>query len=104
MGHFNKYAPNNKELTEENLVYGKKRYLEEGQRLFKVLDKQLDGNTFICGDTLTLADIACIGWARAPKHFYNLQDQFTQYQNVHRWIETMEKRDAVQKGLLVNKL
>lgn len=56
---YRRYAPMNKELTEENLVYGKKRYLEEGQRLFNVLNQQLQStNAYVCGHEFTIADCA----------------------------------------------
>jgi GST-like protein len=46
MGHFHKYAP-------EDVPYGKKRYLDEGRRLYGVLDKQLAGKNYVVGDKYT---------------------------------------------------
>jgi GSH-dependent disulfide-bond oxidoreductase len=70
MGHFFKYAANSaalKDLSEAErsvrLEYGKARYLEESQRLFRVLDKQLHGKDFVCGN-FSIADISIYPWAK----------------------------------------
>jgi GST-like protein len=58
-GHFMVYAPDGKVETRD---YGVARYGMEAQRLCDVLDKQLDGKKFICGDEYTIADMMCLPW------------------------------------------
>lgn len=97
MGHFHKYAP-------EDVPYGKKRYLTEAKRLFGVLEKQLEGKKYVVGDELTIADFAIFPWARGVRVFYNLFDQMGDIPNVRRWMEDLEARPAVQRGLKVNSM
>jgi GST-like protein len=58
-GHFFVYAPDDKVETRE---YGTARYGMEVQRLCDVLDKALEGKTFLVGEEYTLADIMCYPW------------------------------------------
>lgn len=95
MGHFFKYAP-------EDVPYGKKRFLEEGQRLFKVLDQQLEGKQYVVGDNYTIADMAIFPWCYCVKHYYGMWDEhFTQFKNVARWYDLVNSRPGVQRGLKV---
>ncbi len=88
--HFNQYAP-------DDIPYAKKRYTDETHRLYGVLNKQLDGKDFIIGD-YTIADMACIGWARG---WDRQQMDIAEFPHVGRWIDTMMARPAVEKGFAV---
>jgi GST-like protein len=88
--HFNTYAP-------EDVPYAKKRYTDETHRLYGVLNKQLEGKDYIIGD-YTIADMACIGWARG---WERQQMDLAEFPHVGRWIETMMARPAVEKGFAV---
>ncbi|MGY4535193.1 GST-like protein [Pseudomonas sp. TE3786] len=48
--HFNLFAP-------EKIPYAMKRYVDETARLYGVLNKQLEGRRFICGDDYSIADM-----------------------------------------------
>lgn len=88
--HFRIYAP-------EKLAYAIDRYTNEANRLYGVLNRRLEGRDFICG-TYSIADMACIGWARG----WEKQGQdIRQFPNVGRWLETMQARPAVQRGLAI---
>lgn len=79
----------------EKLPYAIKRYKDEAARLYRVLDKQLEGREFVAGD-YSIADIAIFGWAnRHQRHEIELND----YPNVRRWYEMMMARPAVVRGL-----
>lgn len=104
MGHFHKYALSNetdKQSKELKLSYGKERYLKETQRLFGVLDKQLEGRTYVTGDKLTIADMAIYPWLSCIREFYGLQDHFTQFSNVKRYMAHMKTLDCVKRGMHV---
>lgn len=90
--HFRIYAP-------EKIEYAINRYTNEANRLYGVLNRRLEGRDYICGD-YTIADIACIGWAKLWERQGQDIDQFP---NVKAWIDRMLARPAVQKGLSVNK-
>jgi len=88
--HFRQYAP-------EKIPYAVDRYTNEANRLYGVLNKRLEGRDYICGD-YSIADMACIGWARG----WEKQGQdIRQFPNVARWLETMLARPAVQRGIKV---
>ena len=88
--HFNKYAP-------EPVPYAQKRYTDETHRLYSVLNRQLEGKDYITG-TYSIADMACIGWARG---WEAQQMDLAEFPNVKRWIDTMMARPAVQRGVEV---
>jgi GST-like protein len=88
--HFRIYAP-------EKVPYAIDRYTNEANRLYGVLNKRLEGRDYICDD-YSIADMACVGWARG----WERQGQdIAQFPNVGRWLDTMLARPAVQRGLKV---
>lgn len=90
--HFRIYAP-------EKIDYAIDRYTKEANRLYGVLNRRLEGRDYICGE-YTIADMACIGWAK----LWERQGQdIAQFPNVKAWIDRMLARPAVQRGLAVNK-
>jgi len=96
--HFLNYAP---KKYKEAIAYGGARYGMETQRLLSVLEAQLKKNEFIAGSSYTIADISTFGWARALLNRHGEILQFEKYPHVRAWIEKIEKRDAVQRGLTV---
>jgi GST-like protein len=87
MGHFVRYAP-------EKIPYAIERYTNEAMRLAKVLDGQLAKNEFVAGE-YSIADMAILPWVRYPA----MRDQFSQLKNLVRWIDQLEARPAVRRGL-----
>lgn len=86
--HFKDYAP-------EKIEYGIERYLHEGERLYGVLDSQLEGKDFVCGE-LSIADFAIYPWTLDHENEgIPMQD----YPNVAKWCERMSVREAVKRGL-----
>ena len=89
--HFIKYA-------KEQVPYGITRYGNEANRLYGVLDRRLEGRSFIVGESLSIADIAILPWTRT------YQDQHVDiedYQNVKRWRASLFQRPAFQAGYKV---
>ncbi len=72
------------------------RFSNEAQRLLRVLNKQLEGRDYICGDDFTIADIACYPWVRGWK--WSKVD-ITGHANVVAWVERVRARPAVERGL-----
>ncbi|MBJ6131994.1 glutathione S-transferase N-terminal domain-containing protein [Ochrobactrum sp. Q0168] len=91
-GHFRLYAP-------EKVQYGIDRYTNEVNRLYGVLNRQLEGKDYIAGE-YSIADMASIGWVNAFKNYEQNLDDFP---NLKRWHETMNARPAVARGLVVGK-
>lgn len=90
--HFSVYAP-------EKIPYAIKRYSDETHRLFRVLNKQLEGQDYIAGD-YSIADIASIGWAQSWERYGIDKAEFPAF---GAWIERMNARPAVARGLAVGK-
>lgn len=96
-GHFYVYAP-------IKIQYCIDRFSMETKRIVDVLDKHLEGKKFVCDDEYTIADMAIYPWIRCILVFYKAGEflQMQDYQNVQRWMSTLESREAVQRGLRVN--
>lgn len=73
------------------------RFSNEAQRLLRVMDKQLAGHNYICGDDYTIADIACFPWVRGWKWS---KIDITGHANVLAWVNRVRARPAVERGLL----
>jgi GST-like protein len=86
--HFARFAP-------EKIAYGIERYTKEAQRLFGVLDKQLEGKDYIVGE-VSVADFATIGWALLYENYEIELDKLT---NFAAWIERMQTREGTMRGL-----
>ncbi|MEC7079805.1 MAG: glutathione S-transferase N-terminal domain-containing protein [Pseudomonadota bacterium] len=72
------------------------RFNNEAQRLLRVLNRQLEGRDYICGDGLTIADIAAYPWVRGWK--WSKVD-ITGHANVVAWVDRVRARPAVERGL-----
>ena len=90
LNHFKKFAP-------EKIPYAIERYEKETLRLYGVLDKQLAEREYLCGD-YSIADIATYPWV-AIYEFQGLT--LDSHPNLKRWVETMQQRPAVQRGMAV---
>lgn len=93
--HFVRYAP-------ERVEYGVKRYQNETKRLYSVLEERLKDRDFLAGRNggkYSVADMSTFTWVRwAPWAGIELEPQFPR---LKAWCDGIEKREAVQKGLLV---
>jgi len=94
--HFSQYAP-------EKIPYAITRYINETNRLYGVINKQLAGREFVIGDEYTIADMAIYPWiVPHQKQQQNLND----FPELKRWFEAVGARPATQrayeKGKLVN--
>lgn len=87
--HFMHAAP-------EQLPYALERYHKETQRLYGVLERQLeDGRDYIAGDEYSIADMACYPWiAGHQKH----GQQLDAFPALRRWVERIAARPATQRA------
>ena len=92
-GHFRIYAP-------EPVPYALDRYTREAERLYGVLDKQLEGREYICG-AYSIADMACWPWIITYKsQGIALGENFS---NVRRWYDALKQRPALRRGYEVGR-
>ncbi len=87
LGHFTRYAP-------EKIPYAVERYTKESLRLVKVLDTRLAKVEYVAGE-YSIADMAIFPWVRNP----SLRAQLAHFKNVTRWLDAIEARPAVRRGL-----
>ena len=87
---FFRYAP-------ERIPYAIGRYQKETMRLYGVLEKQLAGREYLADD-YSIADIAAFPWVRK----YSWAGlSIEKLPNVRAWLDRIEARPAVQRGLQV---
>ena len=84
------------DIPEEQKVHPLNRFNTEAQRLLRVLDTQLEGKAYVCGDDLTIADIAIFPWIRGYKWS---KIDITLHPNVIAWKERVHGRAGVMRGL-----
>ena len=72
------------------------RFGKQAKRLVAVLDKQLAGRDFVCGDAFTIADIAVYPWVRGWKWS---KIDITDRANVVEWVARVRARPGVGRGL-----
>jgi len=79
------------------------RYLDESKRLLGVLERRLDGRSWIMGDAYTIADITTFPWINGLLNFYGAGDLVgvDQLPNVQRVLQAFLARPAVARGLQV---
>ncbi|GAB4304007.1 MAG: glutathione S-transferase N-terminal domain-containing protein [Geminocystis sp.] len=85
--HFGLYAP-------EKIPYAVDRYVKETNRLYGVLNKQLEGKDYIVGD-YSIADMACYPWI-VP--YANQQQDITEFPYLEAWFNRMREREAVMRA------
>ena len=85
--HFGSYAP-------EKIPYAINRYVKETERLYGVLNTQLEGREFIAGD-YSIADMACYPWI-VP--YQTQQQNLDDFPHLKRWFEAIQARPAVQQA------
>jgi GST-like protein len=93
--HFQRAAP-------EKLPYAINRYRREAERHYAVLDKHLEGRTFIVGDNYTIVDVSAWGWIdRASFVLPGNDDPLAAFPSIRRWFQAINARPAVAKARAV---
>jgi len=90
--HFLKFNPGKAPYAEE-------RYRTEANRLYGVLEKQLNNKAYIVDD-YSVADMAVWPWV---SRFEWQEIELTDFPNVSRWYKEIATRPAVQKGYQIPK-
>ncbi len=81
--------------AEEKIPYAVERYQKETRRLLEVLNTRLADNEYLAG-AYSIADIANFAWARTS-NWSGVESH--DLKNLSRWIEAIQVRPAVQRGL-----
>ncbi|WPY95958.1 glutathione S-transferase N-terminal domain-containing protein [Limimaricola variabilis] len=95
--HFLHYAPGM--TPPQDIPYAKDRYRDEVARLYGVLDRQLATHEYVAGGDYSIADMAIFPWARL---WQRQEQQIETFPNMRRWLETLEARPAVARGVALH--
>ncbi len=76
--------------------YAVKRYTDEANRLYGVLNNQLYRSKYLAGDDYTIADMICYPWSAG---WENQGQDLDEFKYVKRWFEELGNREGVQKGM-----
>jgi len=100
-GHFYAYAP-------EKYEYPINRFAMEVKRQLDVLDRNLADRAFMCGDEFSIADMAIWPWygALVKNRVYEAAEflDTASYMHVNRWADEIGAREAVKRGVMVNRV
>jgi GST-like protein len=98
LGFFHKFAGKDYEDKRP-----RDRYVAESKRLLAVLDKHLEGRSWIMGEEYTIADIATFPWVNNLIGFYGAGELvgFEEFKNVARVLKAFVERPAVARGLQI---
>jgi GST-like protein len=96
-GHFVNQAP-------EKIPYAIQRFINESVRIIGVLNTGLAGRDYLAGD-YSIADIATYPWVVAAWGPFQgmMPEKVGELGNVRRWLDTVGKRPAVQRGMEIPK-
>jgi len=100
-GHFYAYAP-------VKIEYAIDRFAMETKRQLDVLDRNLAGREYLCGEAYNIADIAVWAWygnlvlfnAYEASEFLDVAS----YEHLNRWARQILSRPAVGRGRKVNRV
>lgn len=83
----------------EKIASAQERYVKEMERVIGVLDRVLEGKSYLVGDKCTYADLAFFPWTWAhPMVFQDDKvDIEKDYPHYHAWIERVAARPTVKK-------
>jgi GSH-dependent disulfide-bond oxidoreductase len=90
--HFRIYAP-------EQVPYAIKRYTDEVNRLYGVLNRRLADRPYVAGE-FSIADMASYPWIRP---FERQGQDLNDFPHLKRWFETIGARPAVLRAVEVGK-
>jgi GST-like protein len=98
LGFFHKFAGKDYEDKRP-----RDRYAAESRRILTVLDRHLEGRSWIMGEEYTIADIATFPWVNNLIGFYGAGELvgFQDFANVARVLKTFVERPAVARGLQI---
>lgn len=85
-----------REFAKEKVPYGIRRYTDEVNRLYGVLNRQLQEHEFVAGD-YSIADIACWPWI---VHYAWQGQSLDDFPALKRWYAAVGERPAVKRAML----
>jgi GST-like protein len=92
-GHFRRLGD-----AQGDQSYAVRRFTDEANRLYGVLNNRLYDRPYLAGDDYTIADMICYPWCMAWK----AQGQdISEFKYFKRWFDELGARSAVKRGMAV---
>jgi GST-like protein len=92
-GHFRRLGP-----EEGDQTYAVRRFTDEANRLYGVMNMRLYDRRYLAGDQYTIADMICYPWTAN----WQIQGQdLNEFKHFKRWYDEVGARPAVQRGMAV---
>jgi len=76
--------------------YALRRFGDEVNRLYGVLNNQLYRSRYVAGDAYSIADIICYPWAAAWQY---VDEHIEEFPHVQRWLAEVLARPAVRRAM-----
>jgi GST-like protein len=92
-GHFHRLKP-----EQGDNAYARRRFADEANRLYGVLNNRLYESRYLAGDAYSIADMICYPWTVAWE--FHGQD-LAEFPYFRRWFDEIGERPAVQRGMAV---
>jgi len=94
VGHFRRLGD-----TQGDQSYAVRRFTDEANRLYGVLNMRLRDRRYLAGDEFTIADIISFPWT---VHWQTQGQDIEEFKHFKRWFEEVGARAGVQRGLAVS--
>ncbi len=92
-GHFRRLGD-----REGDQSYAVRRFTDEANRLYGVLNWRLKDHRYLAGDAYTIADIIAFPWT---VNWKGQGQELDDFKHARRWFDELSARPAVQRGLAV---
>jgi GST-like protein len=80
--------------------YANRRFGDEANRLYGVMNNRLWDRPYLAGDAYTIADMIAYPWASL---WQALGQDIAEFRHVGRWLAALEARPGVQRGMAVGR-
>ena len=90
-GHFRRLGD-----SQGDQSYAVRRFTDEVNRLYGVLNNRLYDRPWIAGEAITIADMICYPWTIG---WQGQGQEISDFKYFKRWFETMSARPGVQRGM-----
>jgi GSH-dependent disulfide-bond oxidoreductase len=94
-GHFSRLGDSKGDQS-----YAVRRFSDEVNRIFGVLNNRLYDRPYLAGDEYSVADMASYPWASL---WQGQGQDIEEFKYVKRWLETLAARPALQRGMELGK-
>jgi len=99
LGPMSGQANHFRNAASEKIEYGMKRYTDEVNRLYGVMNTRLADRPFLAGE-YSIADMMSWPWV-VP--YERLDQDLNEFPNLKRWFETIKARPAVERGFAIGR-